>query len=587
MTGGLPQSRDALDPVSLAVVRASVESIAREVFVTFKRTALLPVIYEVNDFSVSVFDDRLNLIGDAPGLPEFVGSLDEAVRAMVAEFGDDLGVGDCIVVNDPYLTGAHSSDVALVVPAVGADLAGFVAIRAHVGDLGAKNTYPSDSTNMYEEGLILPPTRLQRAGVVDSTVQRIIGANSRLPRETFGNILAAGRACAAGAARLATLVDRYGPQTYHAAIDQLMDQSERAVREAIAAIPDGSYHHVELLDDNGVTSDPVRVEVTVHIDGSDIVIDTTGSAQEQSGPVNSTLPQTVAACRLALKRLTTENRFPTNSGDVRPLTVLAPAGSLYNPRPPAPTYLMGWTAGRLGDVIVQALAARLPDHFPAQNGGDSVAVTGGHVDRATGRATFFADTAPVGYGATADADGEDALLHVHLAGAELTAAEIWEARMPVLKLASHLVTDSGGAGRHRGGLGTESVWEFLDAAELSLVGDKMRAAAPLGVAGGSASPLLNRIEVVSGDGRREVLGKTGGFALSAGDRVVVTGGGGGGHGDPLARDPLAVLGDVRSGAVSLQAAREIYGVVLVPERAEVDVDATSRLRRSMSGGVSR
>jgi len=574
------------DPVSLAVIRASIESIAREVFVTFKRTALLPVIYEVNDFSVSVFDDRLNLIGDAPGLPEFVGSLDEAVRAMVGAFEGDLGAGDCLIVNDPYLTGAHSSDVALVVPAVAADevVVGFVAIRAHVGDLGAKNTYPSDSTNMYEEGLILPPTRLQRAGTVDQTVHRIIAANSRLPRETLGNMLAAGRACAGGAARLAGLVEKYGRQVYHAAVDQLLDQTEHAVREAIAAIPDGDYRHAEYLDDNGVGSEPVRVEVTVRVQGSDIVIDTSGSAQEQPGPINATLPQTVAACRLALKRLTTENTYPTNSGDTRALTVIAPAGSLYNPNPPAPTYLMGWTVGRLGDVIVHAMASALPDRFPAQNGGDAVAVTGGHTDPVTERVTFFADAAPVGYGATHDADGEDALLHVHLAGAELPAAEIWEARMPLVKLRSELATDSGGAGRFRGGLGTICEWEFLDGAELSLVGDKMTAAEPLGVAGGNASPVRNRIEIIDGKGGRRVLTKTGGAPLQAGDRVIVTGGGGGGHGDPMTRDPEKVLADVRSGAVSADAAASVYGVILAGDR--VDVEAT-RLVRDAAGGDAR
>lgn len=584
MPPGDAAALSADDPVSLAVVRATVESLAREVFVVFKRTALLPIIYESNDFSVSVFDDRLNLIGDAPGLPEFVGSLDEAVRAMVAEFEGDLQPGDCIIVNDPYLTGAHSSDVALVVPAFSQELVGFVAIRAHVGDLGAKDIYPTDSSNMFEEGLILPPTRLQRASGVDRGVHKIIGANSRLPRETFGNILAAGRACGTGAHRLARMVERYGKATYHAAIDQLMDQTERAVREAIESIPDGTYNHVEFMDDNGVSGDPVRVEVTVTVKGSDLTVDTSGSAEEQRGPVNCTRPQTVAACRLALKRLTTENRFPTNSGDIRPLTVVSPPGSLYNPTPPAPSYLMGWTGGRLGDAVVQALAVALPGLFPAQNGGDCVVVTGGHVDERSGRATFFADTAPVGYGATAEQDGEDALLHVHLAGAGITATEVWEARMPVVKNKSSLIPDSGGPGQYRGGLGTVSEWEFLQPVQLSVIGDKMSAAEPAGVSGGHPSPVRNRIEFADSTGRRRVLGKSASVTLGVGDRLVVTGGGGGGYGDPLTREPASVLADVRSGSVSNAAARAVYGVVLDADVSHVDVAATSALRLRMATG---
>ncbi|NHP13838.1 hydantoinase B/oxoprolinase family protein [Rhodococcus sp. IC4_135] len=574
----------------MAVVRSSVVSIAREIFGTFKRTALLPVIYELNDFSVSVFDDRLNLIGDAPGLPEFVGSLDFALRSVAGEFAGDnpLVPGDIVIVNDPFTTGAHTSDVSIIVPAFFGDtLIGYTGIRAHVGDMGAKDSYPCDSQSMFEEGLILPPVRLYEAGKMDPKLHAIISANSRAPRETFGNIVAAGQALASGARRLTGLVEKYGIDVYHAAIDQLMDQSEREVRQAINLVPDGIYQHEDYFDDNGVTDGRVLLRVTVTVSGSQMTIDTSGSAGQQLGPINSTLPATTAACRLALKRLTTQSSLPTNSGDSRPLTVVAPSGSIFNPDAPAPTYLMGWSGGRLGDMIVQAVASAHPHLFPAQSGGDAVVVIGSHEDSTTGRVTFFADSPPQGFGAAAQADGMDALLHAPVAGSELTSAEIWETRMPIRKISTSLVMDSGGPGRWRGGLGTRTEWEFLGDVELTLFAEKTVASMARGVGGGLPSSVRNSITINPGSDNAKDVGKVGAARLIAGDRVAFVGGGGGGNGAAHLRDPELVLHDVMTHAVSSGSAREDYAVVVTSDPLAIDWDATRRLRDEIAAAAPK
>lgn len=569
------------DPISTAVVRASVVSVAREVFRAFKRTAMLPIIYEVNDFSVSIYDDRLNLIGDAPGLPEFVGTLDFALEGIVREFADEdvLVEGDVVIANHPFFTGAHPADLAVVAPVfLGERIIAFAGIRAHMGDMGAKDTYPCDALSMYEEGLLLPPSKLYEAGAPNKLLQRIIGVNSRLPEETYGNLLAAGQALRGGANRLTAMAEKYGFDAYYAAIDQLLEQGEREVRAIVSQMRDGTYVHEEYLDDNGIDDVPVLMRCAVTIAGSDVTVDLSGSACEQPGPLNATYPQTVASCRLALKRVTTQDSMPTNSGEHRPLTVIAPEGSLFNPRPPAATFLMGTTGGRLTEMLIHAMAAAAPERLPAQSGGDVVAITGAHIDSTTGRATFFGDSAPIGFGATSGADGMSALQHPCVAGMDLTPTEVWETRLAAIKLSSELLIDSGGPGRNRGGLGTRSEWEFFDDVVLSMFGDKSQVSIPLGLEGGQPAGAVNGIMINPGTPTETRVGKRSNIPIRRGDRVVMVGGGGGGFGDPLEREPLRVQQDVRDGYVSVESAEHDYAVILRGVPPTIDADATEKLR---------
>ena len=326
-----------LDPITFAVVRNGLISAALEMYWVYKRTTMLPVLYEYNDFGMSIYDDRLNLVAEAPGLPIFSGSLDDCIERTLAEVGgaESLAEGDILLNNHPYLTAGQPADASLIEPIFhGGKLIGFGALRAHMGDLGAKGPYPTNSTEIYQEGILFPGIHLYREGVLDEVVIKILKANSRIPAETAGNVLAGAGALRAGSRVLRQLVDKYGLETYYSTIDELLDHGERVAREGIAAIPDGEYSAEDYIDDDGITPDvPVKVVCKVTIDGSDMIIDTTGSAPEQLGPINCPWGYTLCTGRFSLKRLVTPD-IPPNGGEQRALKVIAPEGSLFNPVPP-------------------------------------------------------------------------------------------------------------------------------------------------------------------------------------------------------------------------------------------------------------
>ena len=579
------------DPIRSAVVRAALLSSAREVFRVFERTAMHPTIYEAHDYSVSVFDDRFNLVADAAGLPEFVGSLAFAVEHISGHFESRGGfqAGDVAIANDPFETGAHPPDIAVVAPAI-ADgrVFGFCAVRAHMGDLGAKDSYPCDSRTLYEEGLIFPATKVVEAGETEELVFRILAANSRMPRETVGNLRSAVAAAAQGAAKIAEVVELHGPEAYRAAIDELLDRGEHEVRSVLEQIPDGEYRAESWLEMEGGDTEPVPLRCRVLIDGSNVTVDVTGSAGPQPGPVNAALPQTVSACRLALKRLTTQDELTANSGEHRPLTVIAPEGSIFNAVRPAPTFMMHSATSLLSEMVVTALTPALPDRVPAPSAGHTTGFAGG-LER-DGRWFEFDDLVPIGYGATATEDGADALQHFCIAGIVLGEAEPWEARAPVRKEAVELVADTGGAGRRRGGLGARVAWRFEIEPRVNIQAQKVEPREEPSLAGGFPGRGSNAAEVHSPDGSVLRVGMHSDLQVRKGDLVVLNGAGGGGYGDPLEREPELVARDVKDGYVSVDAAREMYGVVVERESLGVDGAATERereLRRALRSADGR
>lgn len=569
-----------LDPITFAVVRNGLISAAMEMYWVYKRTTMLPVLYEYNDFGMSIYDDRLNLVAEAPGLPIFSGSLDDCIERTLAEVGgaESLVEGDILLNNHPYLTAGQPADAALIEPIYHeGNLIGYGALRAHMGDLGAKGPYPTNSTEVYQEGILFPGVHLYRAGVLDEVVVKILKANSRIPAETAGNVLAGAGALRAGSRVLRQLVDKYGTETYYAAIDELLDHGERVAREGIAAIPDGEYVAEDYLDDDGVTPDvPVKVVCKVTIEGSNMTIDTTGSAPEQLGPVNCPWGYTLCTGRFSLKRLVAPD-IPPNGGEQRPLTVIAPEGSLFNPVPPAATFISWITSLRLADLVVSALAPAMPDKIPAESAGDLCGILAYLKHPETGRFCFFWDDGGIGHGAKDGADGMNALIHPISAGIEYLPAELLETRMPVVKNRHELTQDSGGPGEFRGGLGSAAEYEIQGSGVAVAISDKGKASVTKGMNGGMSPPEQNAVLVYAGTDRELRLGKKSDFYLEAGDIVVSKPTGGGGFGDPMKRDPEKVAMDVRNEYVSRESAESHYGVVLKPD-GSVDEAATKKLR---------
>jgi N-methylhydantoinase B len=571
-----------IDPVDAAVVRAALVSAAREAFAQFQRTAMLPILYESNDFSISIFDDRLELIADAPGVPEFVGSLSASLEAVLERFGGSAQFrrGDVLIANEPHLTGAHPPDALLLAPAfAGEILVGYCGMRAHMGDLGGRSTCPVDASTVWEEGLQLPPSLLVAAGKPNEGLLAVVASNTRQPREVTGNLRSGAAAMTRGAGKIGSLVDRFGVATYRVAVDQLLDAAEHEARDLLDAIPDGEYSASEMVElPDGAAAVPIQC--LVRVKGSDITIDVTGSAPEQPCSLNVPLPQTISACRLSLKRLTTQDTMTANSGEQRMLTVVAPEGCIFNARPPAGCFMMANTASLLGEMVVNVLSPLLPSRRMAQSGGNTTGFLGWMPSGPRGKPTEVDDLAAIGYGATPERDGMNALLYHSLAGMEVASGEVIEARANVSKRRLELVTDSGGPGRRRGGLGTRTEWQVHDYVTLQVQAQKTENVGGLGLAGGGPAGGSNTVVIDPGAANERILGMTADIEAPAGITIVMNGAGGGGYGDPMEREIEAVEDDVRDGYVSIDAAAEHYGVVFSERTGRVDEGATRALREA-------
>jgi N-methylhydantoinase B len=577
-----------IDPIDAAVVRAGLVSAAREAFAQFQRTAMLPVLYEAKDFSISVFDDRLNLVGEATGVPEFVGSLSASIEAVLAKFdgGVQLRKGDVVMANEPFLTGAHPNDILLLAPAFAGDLlVGYCGMRAHVGDVGGQTGAPVGAKEMYEDGLLLPPSLAYAAGKPNEILLGVIQANSRQPREVAGNLRSAAAAMTRSAGKIAALVERYGFTTYRAAVDQLLDAAEHQARGLLEEVPDGEYRASEMLE---LPDDEGRVPLTcvVTVDGSDVTVDVTGSAPQQTCSLNVPLPQTISACRLAIKRLTTEDRLTANSGEHRMLTLVAPLGCIFNAEAPASSFMMANTASLLTEMIVNLLSAAMPSRQMAATGGNTTGFYGWMTDSRNGRNLEVDDLAGIGYGATPQQDGMNALQHFCLAGMELASGEVLESRAHVSKRRIELVTDSGGPGRRRGGLGTRTEWQLHRDATFAAQAQKTQDVGGGGLAGGGSAGGRNDVIIDPGTDHERVLSTTGAIDVPPETTIVLNGAGGGGYGDPMTRDVDAVAADVLDGYVSVAAAAEDYGVVISERTRRVDAAATQALRERSRAGLA-
>ena len=575
---------DRTDPITFSVVRNALVAAVNEMCMTFKRTTMLPIIYEYNDFGMSLYDDRLNLVADAPGLPLFIGSLDFCISQTISDLGGapELRPGDILFTTHPYLTAGQPADAAVIEPIFHeGKLVGYGALRAHMGDVGAKGPYPTDTTDIYQEGVIFPGVRLYEQGEPNETVLRILRANSRIPVETVGNVLAAVGSLRAGSRKLRALLDKVGHEIYYRVIDELVERSEHATRAAISAIPDGSYTFEDVLDDDGISTDPVPLRCTVVIEGSDLRIDLSGSSPQVRGPVNCPYGYTVTTCRFALKRILTPE-LPASSGEHRPLTIVAPVGEIFNPVAPAPCFIGAWTSVRLSDMIVQALAPALPDRIPAENGGDLVTAVAYLRHPATGKLAVWADGGALGHGAVNGADGMNALVHPVEAGVETVPTEVLEARMPLLVRRFELIPDSGGPGTFRGGLGAEKEFEFLGEGEAVSAVDNAFRSPVRGLAGGKPAPEMNTLLWFAGSERETRLGKKSEIYIQPGDRLISRSAGGGGWGNPLERDPELVRADVIDGYVTAEAAALEYGVAVDADTGEIDFDETARIRNDRS-----
>jgi N-methylhydantoinase B len=546
------------DPVTTEVIRHGLNSAANQMKRALIRTAFSPVIYEVLDFAVAIYDRRVRLLAQAPSLPTFMGTMSFCVEAAVEAVGGEeaLEPGDIVLYNVPYGTGSHAQDAAVVMPVfLGEELIGYSTIKGHWLDIGAKDPYSTDTVDVFQEGTIFPGVKLVSRGELVSDIFRMATANSRVPKMVAGDINAEIVGVRTGAAGLLRVVQRYGLEVFAEATERMFDHGEAVVRSYFERIPDGRYVGHGEMDDNGVSRTPIPFDVIVEVSGSQVRVDFSQAPGEQEGPVNCPLPSTVSASRVAISMLAGAGE-PPNEGHFRPLEVVTRPGSLFHALPPAPCYLYGWASDQAMEVIYGAIAQAMPEAVPACSGGDICALV--WWGRRAGSGDAWTDGAPypIGQGGHARGDGANSLMHISESATRFPPTEVWEAKNPSLLERVELAPDSCGPGRHRGGLGVDLFFRALEDCWLTSTVERQRNA-PWGLAGGGeARP--NSVRLVLPDGSERALGKETRVRVPAGARVELRTGGGGGYGPPAERAAEAVRRDVRDGYITVGHARLHY-----------------------------
>jgi N-methylhydantoinase B len=574
----------AIDPITLEVIYNRLNAIADEMQSVILRSSNSVIIKEVGDCSAAIFDAEGEAIAHAIALPIHLGVMSSGVRATIAAFPvDQMQDGDVYVLNDPYGGGTHLPDILVTMPVVheGVPVA-ITAVLAHHQDVGGMvaGSMPAHATEIFQEGLIIPPLRLHSAGVENETLVAMIERNVRLPTEVMGDVHAQVGAATAGRDRLLELLDDYGAENATEHWRELLDRAEAMTRAEIRRLPEGTYMFEDYLDHDGFDTEtrllPVRATIT--IEGDELHVDMTGTNPQTRGSANGP-PSTAFAPVVYALRTIIDAATPVNGGSERPIEMTVPLGTMVNPIRPGAVALRGQLASRVLKAVFGALVQVVPERIAADSGEHDGVLGLAGVDPATGKSWGFAFEPVGGMGARPTKDGVDGI-STHLSNVLSVPAEAWERGYPLRILRHALRPDSAGAGRWCGGLGLEWQFEVLrGAVTASWRGDR-HFSCPWGLFGGKAG-LPWQLSVHRRSGEVEVIPGRSVFTIEEGERVVLLGGGGGGYGDPLERDAWRVLENVLDEKISAESAAQDHGVVLTGSPPAVDEAATMALREHM------
>ena len=519
-----------IDPIELAVFKSAIHSIAEEMGGVLRRTAFSPNIKERRDYSCAIFDSAAEVIAMGDHMPVHLGSMPMSVRAAID--GVELRPGDIALLNDPYAGGTHLPDLTMVMPIYVEKEATplmYVAARAHHADVGGM--YPGSMglcREIYQEGLRIPPVKLVRAGEIDRGILAMILANVRTPQEREGDLNSQIGACRVGELRLRELISKYGVVRTQRLSESLLDYSEMLMRAELAKVPSGSFSAEDFLDSDGFDDLPIRISVGISFDKDRrcVTIDFAGSSPQVASSINAVYAITHSAVYYVFRCLVPEDA-PATAGLMRPITVVAPPGSIVNATLPGP--VAGGnveTSQRIVDVILRALSQALPERIPAASSGTMSNLTIGGVDARTGKAFAYYETIAGGMGARPDADGI-AGIHTHMTNSLNTPVEALEYAYPFRVRSYGYRRGSGGNGLHRGGDGLVREIEVLTGAQVTLLADR-RVFPPYGLHGGESGATGHSI-LLSGENTLELPGKCS-VAAKAGDVIRIETPGGGGWG---------------------------------------------------------
>ena len=579
-----------MDPITAELFRNAVAAIGDEMVLTIYRTAYSGVLKNIMDYSAALCDAEGRLVAQGLSLPGHLCSIPVALKAALAYFAGDIAEGDILVLNDPYEGGMHLPDIFLFRPifAPGDDSGAPIAYAAticHHTDVGGRvpGSNASDSTEIFAEGLRIPPLKLYERGVPNRTLHRIIDKNVRLPGRVFGDLRSQLAACEIAARGMADLLARHGAAGVRALMNETMDYSEQLTRHCLAELPDGEATFTDWIDDDQIDAGvPIPLVCTVRKRGESMTFDWTGSAPQVKGAINNTWSYTAAASFTAAKSVLSVN-MPNNDGVFRVISVIAPAGTIMNALPPAACAARGLTGFRATDCAFGALAKLYPDRVFAAGDGGNTGITVGGYDRDR-KGFIYVDFLSGAWGARPWADGLEGNTTMFANMASFS-VEVIEAENPLEVLDYGFVPDTGGAGRFRGGAAMRRTWRMLAEEGILQVRADRQTHRPYGLAGGGEGA-AGRNLLNPDTSAEQVLHAKLTMTFRAGEVFRHQLPGGGGFGDPLARDPAAVAKDLRDGLVTIAGAARDYAVVARGDPPEVDAAATTALRAARRGAAA-
>ena len=575
-----------MDAVTLAVVRGSLEQIADEMDLHLIHAAISPIISETNDCANGIFHPTTGetIAQGRYGLPVFLAYMQFTVQSLIKLVNAEGGFkpGDMWILNDPYFGGSHLQDVQLIAPMfVEGELFAIMATTGHWMDIGgnAPGGWAPRATEVHQEGIVIPPVKLYEAGKLNTALVAMFRANVRLPNEIAGDLAAMSNVFSVGTRGLEALVKRYGRVVLTECLNEMIAYSERQMRSYIAELPDGTYSCEDFMDNDGIVDKPVRVCVAITVKGDQMHFDFAGTGPKSVGPLNMSRNTTLSSVYVAIKHIFPD--VPVNGGTFRPISFNIPAGTMLAAEYPSPCGGYLEPIGRVIDVVFGAMSKVLPDRAPAAFFGTIgvVSISGTHPRSRNYYVGVF--PYPGGYGATRASDG---LINgtPPQSMANFMSLEMSEHRFPVRFKHFRIRDDSGGAGWHRGGLGTEYAFTTLADTIVSVLGDRVDYA-PFGVAGGG--PALASTVRFTTQGKTWVppmRSKQEKEPLVAGDMLSLASPGGGGFGNPLLRDLAMVERDLNRGYISRSTAEKTYGVVV----ANVRSDAAGHLHYQLDEAAS-
>ena len=581
-----PSSDIAYDAIRLEVLRNALEGIGDGMALTVMTASRSSIVRNNLDFSTGVLNANGELVGQGLCLPIHIGGMMPALEACLNQYKGEVKQGDVLILNDPYEGGSHLPDIFLFKPVyLDRVLLGYLCAMSHHTDIGGRvaGGNACDSTEIYQEGLRIPPLKLYSEGVPNETIFRLLEKAVRVPDKVLGDLHGQLAALDYGENEYIRLAKRFGIEEMSQYTERLVDYTEELTRKSLSNLPDGEWSFTDYIDNDGFGTGPIPIVVTLTKKDDQMHADFAGTGPQSKGAIQPVFQTTKGMVCAAVKTALSANGIdiPNTAGSFRPITITAPEGSYVNPLPPAPVAARGLGCVRIFQTVMGALAKILPDSTPACSGGTEFIITMAGYDKkkTPWKPWIMVDTfLEICSGGYPDRDGMDAQ-HVWTTNVSIAPAETLEAEIPVQVTESNILPDSEGAGKFRGGVGIRRGYRYLTHDAIVQIRSDRTEHTPFGLQGGLDSR-KTYLQIESSNSTRLMPSK---FieTMNHGDTLIAEVPGGGGWGNPLERCPSLVMEDIVAEKISVSRSKAIYGVVIDTKKMKVNTEETEKLRRQL------